>query len=571
MNDFSGIDPAIKAPQKFSKIALVAGLMALLSGCGAGGFGTLSGSLMDGYISGAKICIDLNGNGACDTSEPSATTGSKGSFTLTAPNGTDLSAVHLLAEIPASAIDDDKPGVAIGSPYKMLAPASTPQVVSPLTTVVSTHVKDGKTLSQAQVQARSDLGLPMDHDFSKDYVARADTGAHNVARMLASVLSESVGANAPSLQNLKAALGYAKPFASSAYAATDVTNIAKYAKASAQSYTVMDFSEQAAAVTPFGRLAATIVSAGPTGSNGKALKLTKSSEAESWAGATISLGGFNSVPALPIDPANAKLAVRIYSPAANQPIMVKIENAADSKQPAFESTVNTTTANDWETLVFDFTKANGYSSSVAIHKISIFPEFGLAGNGPNNNVTGKDYFVDDIKFLGGNKAASLVLADRYASYKGELWWWGGDFPDEIQSGYGFAKNADDQWGFGIYVKNGGSGWDITSATNYKVRLGTNVQCVGVCKVTLVLVSAVNASCKATALVTLTSKDLLEYSKPLADFAVEGCAVNSIDEFKKLKLTELHYQMLRANMQFTTTDHATHYPNGLGVGAGMKFD
>ena len=241
MHKFLGKSRAGKS-REITFVAVTASISAILSGCGAGGFGTLSGNLMDGYISGAKICIDLNGNGVCDSNEPSATTASKGSFTLTAPNGTDLSAVHLLAEIPANAVDEDNPGATIGVPYKMLAPASTPQVVSPLTTFVSTHLKDGKTLSQAQAQARVDLGLPSDHDFSKDYIARSDAASHNVAKMVASVLTETVGSKTPSLENLKSAISYAKPFAASAYAASDVSNIARYAKASAQSYTVMDFS-----------------------------------------------------------------------------------------------------------------------------------------------------------------------------------------------------------------------------------------------------------------------------------------------------------------------------------------
>ena len=152
-------------------LGLSAALLSLLTACGAGGSGTLTGNLMDGYIKGAKVCIDLNGNGSCDASEPTATTGTKGSFTVTAPTGTDLSAVHLLAEVPVGAVDEDTPNTPLTKAYKMMAPASTPLVVSPLTTVVSTHIKDGKTLSQAQAQARTDLGLPADHDLSLIHIS----------------------------------------------------------------------------------------------------------------------------------------------------------------------------------------------------------------------------------------------------------------------------------------------------------------------------------------------------------------------------------------------------------------
>ena len=257
-----------------------------------------------------------------------------------------------------------------------------------------------------------------------------------------------------------------------------------------------------------------------------------------------------------------------FSPTANKPIMVKIENAVDSTQPAIESTVNTSKTNDWETLVFDFTKSSAYTSSAAFHKISVFPEFGLNGA----SVSGLDYYIDDIKFLGGSKAANLTTAGRYASEQGEAWWWGGDYPDQIQSGYGFSKTETKQWGFGIFFKHGASGWDIANAATYKVGLGTNAECANVCKVSLVLVSAVNAECKATGVVTLTSADLITYSKSLSDFTVSGCSANTMTEFKKLKVAELHYQMLRADMQFTSkAADATLYPNGLGVAPGMKFE
>jgi hypothetical protein len=171
----------------------------------------------------------------------------------------------------------------------------------------------------------------------------------------------------------------------------------------------------------------------------------------------------------------------------------------------------------------------------------------------------------------GKALPGLYVTDRYASSAGESWWWGGNYADQIQSGYGFSKTVDAQWGFGIYIKNGGSGWDISSATNYKFSLGTNSECAGVCKATLVLVSTTDAACKATASVSLTSAAVTSYTKPLTDFTVVGCSTNTVAAFKNLKIAELHYQMLRADMQFTTKSDPTLYPNGLGVGGGIIFE
>ena len=50
---------------------------ALLAACGGGGGGseapktTLSGTVADGYLKGATVCLDVNGNSICDSGEPS--------------------------------------------------------------------------------------------------------------------------------------------------------------------------------------------------------------------------------------------------------------------------------------------------------------------------------------------------------------------------------------------------------------------------------------------------------------------------------------------------------------------
>ncbi|MCK5295017.1 MAG: hypothetical protein KAJ49_10210, partial [Arcobacteraceae bacterium] len=65
-----------------------------LIGCGGGGGSssddsgfsiiskTLTGTAIDGYISGATVCLDINENDICDNSEPNTTTASDGTFTL---------------------------------------------------------------------------------------------------------------------------------------------------------------------------------------------------------------------------------------------------------------------------------------------------------------------------------------------------------------------------------------------------------------------------------------------------------------------------------------------------------
>ena len=59
----------------------------LISGCGGGSGGnssttSVAGTAVDGYLKGANVCLDLNNNNICDTSEPSATTKSDGTFVI---------------------------------------------------------------------------------------------------------------------------------------------------------------------------------------------------------------------------------------------------------------------------------------------------------------------------------------------------------------------------------------------------------------------------------------------------------------------------------------------------------
>jgi len=89
-------------------------LLAVLTACGGGGGGsadsssstvTIGGAVIDGYIEGATVCLDVNGNGACDTTEPKATTGSDGKYSISYSGST--TGLHVLTEVPSTAKDKD--------------------------------------------------------------------------------------------------------------------------------------------------------------------------------------------------------------------------------------------------------------------------------------------------------------------------------------------------------------------------------------------------------------------------------------------------------------------------------
>lgn len=79
---------------KINSILALAGIV-LLSGCGSSSSTStdtstttiLSGITVDGYISNATVCIDLNNNKQCDSDEPSTTTDTNGAWSLTYDSG----------------------------------------------------------------------------------------------------------------------------------------------------------------------------------------------------------------------------------------------------------------------------------------------------------------------------------------------------------------------------------------------------------------------------------------------------------------------------------------------------
>jgi hypothetical protein len=88
------------------------------------------------------------------------------------------------------------------------------------------------------------------------------------------------------------------------------------------------------------------------------------------------------------------MSARVYSPAAGLKIRLKIEDKDDNTK-SVETDALTTKANEWETLVFDFSnQATGtaaLNTAYTFNKASIFFDFGTAGSG-------KVFYWDDIQF-----------------------------------------------------------------------------------------------------------------------------------------------------------------------------
>ncbi|MDB1123803.1 hypothetical protein [Vibrio algarum] len=105
----------------------------------------VNGKLIDGYISGATVFLDINFNSQLDDGEPFVVTSEDGDFTFADDALTSEACwkwVPIVALVPADAIDSDNPEQPIGTPYKMTFPPSglvdnnSDVFVTPLTTEI---------------------------------------------------------------------------------------------------------------------------------------------------------------------------------------------------------------------------------------------------------------------------------------------------------------------------------------------------------------------------------------------------------------------------------------------------
>lgn len=186
----------------FKKI-VVSGFVALLAGCGGGGGGgssspapaepatnELSGRVIDGYINGANVCLDINDNHVCDDGEPAGLSSVGGTYVIEYTD-TIAAGTQVLAEIPVGALDEDLGRVE--KAYSMQAPAESATVVTPLTTLVSQEVlSSGKKTSavEAEASVKATLGFAADKNLlGNDFIEDEDTMLQTVATVVATALA----------------------------------------------------------------------------------------------------------------------------------------------------------------------------------------------------------------------------------------------------------------------------------------------------------------------------------------------------------------------------------------------
>ena len=174
---------------------------------------------------------------------------------------------------------------------------------------------------------------------------------------------------------------------------------------------VVTFDETTAPVlTGFGGAEDASVVADPTNAANKVAKIVKSATAELWAGDTVSLCPNLAIAALPFSATAQTMTARVWSPDANIPVRLKVENAADNTKTV-ETEATVTTAAGWQTLTFNFAAPAAGTAALNLatvyNKASIFFNFGKTGAQVG---AAKTYYLDDLTFVGSTFPVACVAA-----------------------------------------------------------------------------------------------------------------------------------------------------------------
>ena len=126
----------------------------------------------------------------------------------------------------------------------------------------------------------------------------------------------------------------------------------------------------------------------PTDATNNVLKFTKPVGAQPWAGVTLGNQTLNNP--IPFTATENIISVKVYSPAAGLPIMMKAEETGGGFA---EATMNTTVANAWETLFFDFSSpsAGSLDYNLDYDVLSFFGDF-------MTPASGQEFYIDSVFF-----------------------------------------------------------------------------------------------------------------------------------------------------------------------------
>lgn len=158
-----------------------------------------------------------------------------------------------------------------------------------------------------------------------------------------------------------------------------------------------DDEEVSYALTDFGDTESEIVE-DPADETNMVAKSVKTEAAETWAGTTVGgTEGFETP--IPFAEGETVMSVAVWSPATDVPVRLKVEDASNA-EISVETEVNTSVAEEWEVLEFDFSEEAEGTAEInfdnTYNKASIFFNFGTDGATAGEQT----YYWDDMIFVG---------------------------------------------------------------------------------------------------------------------------------------------------------------------------
>jgi len=188
---------------QLTKLTLAVLLASTLAACGGGGdassspttttsnnpapTSTITGKAIDGYLVGAKVCLDANSNGVCDTGEPNTATGPDGSYNLVV-TGVAIGK-KILVIVDSNTKDLSRPNYSFPASFTLSSVVTDlhGQNVTPLTTMQQALVEGGKGADTATKTVANMVGGAV--NLIDDYIANGNT---NAAAFAASVVDKVV-------------------------------------------------------------------------------------------------------------------------------------------------------------------------------------------------------------------------------------------------------------------------------------------------------------------------------------------------------------------------------------------
>ena len=179
----------------------------LIAGCGGGGStpatsATVSGAVADGYLVGATVFLDKDGNYRLDAGEPTTTTDANGAYTLIV-DPADVGNYPIVAmAIKGVTIDKDsnlpvQNSYILSMPKESVSGTVSSNFISPMSTQIRELMATDKyTMQQAMDQLRAQLGLPVGVNMMADYMTYPNDAnyrdMHIAAQNMASLMGSQM-------------------------------------------------------------------------------------------------------------------------------------------------------------------------------------------------------------------------------------------------------------------------------------------------------------------------------------------------------------------------------------------